>query len=778
MGLALVVGPANAGKVALLLDRYLDALDREPVLIVPNRSDVDRVERDLLARRPALLAGTIGTFDDLFERLAYGDGEARPLVGPPQRGAARPSRGRARRRSNGLGRSARFAGFADALAARSPRSSPGCSSRRRSTATSRALYAAYRAELDRLGLWDREPAAPARGRAAAADLDAWRGEPVFAYGFEDLTGAEWALLEALAGRTEVTCRCPTSRAGPRSRRSSARRTTSPRLAARPHRGAAAARTRARASGDRAPRTRAVRGRAACRPAARRRGAVPRGGRRTRRRSSSSARRSSLSSRAGTPRRADRRRRPSLERLRAPLDTAFGTLGIPYAVDGARPARRDAVRRRRCSRCSASHGSAAAAASSSASCARRTPGSPARASTSSKDGSAAARSTTANVPRRRRVRLRDGAPLPPLDDPARREGRRVDGGRATLAAQMLRHAHGLEAPPAGEAARADLRAHERSAELLDELERWRSARRDALARGRRSAALERPTVRVAARRRARPRGRPRPDARTNAALRRRLRPRPRAGQPAAARTRRRRSSTTTRGGARRAPARPAGAARSGEPRPLPLLHGVHAAARAPVSRARSGNRRGQPARAEPVLGRGAGGLRRRGRRRWTRRRPLSALTWSLDGRRPSASGCARSRSSRRTTRAAPTRSRARTAGSGGSSARGARSRGRHASQPARARAARRRGRRSTSPSSSGSPTARRPGSSSVPSPAVDRRRGRREAARLGRAQRALQVLRADAEGARRAERSTKHRRRRGAPHARVPRRGAPGRAAWT
>ncbi len=63
------MGPANAGKVALLLERYLDVLEREPVLIVPNRSDVDRVERDLLARRPALLSGSIGTFDDAGERF-------------------------------------------------------------------------------------------------------------------------------------------------------------------------------------------------------------------------------------------------------------------------------------------------------------------------------------------------------------------------------------------------------------------------------------------------------------------------------------------------------------------------------------------------------------------------------------------------------------------------------------------------------------------------------------------------------------------------------------
>ena len=43
MGLSLLAGPANAGKVALLLERYLADICREPVLIVPNRSDVERV---------------------------------------------------------------------------------------------------------------------------------------------------------------------------------------------------------------------------------------------------------------------------------------------------------------------------------------------------------------------------------------------------------------------------------------------------------------------------------------------------------------------------------------------------------------------------------------------------------------------------------------------------------------------------------------------------------------------------------------------------------------
>ena len=88
MGLSLVVGPAHAGKVALLLGRYLDVLERDPWLVVPNRADVERVERDLLRRRPALLAGRIGTFDDLFEQIVAGDPERRGVASDAQRALA------------------------------------------------------------------------------------------------------------------------------------------------------------------------------------------------------------------------------------------------------------------------------------------------------------------------------------------------------------------------------------------------------------------------------------------------------------------------------------------------------------------------------------------------------------------------------------------------------------------------------------------------------------------------------------------------------------------
>ena len=217
-GLSLLAGPANAGKVALLLERYLARLDDEPFLIVPNRSDVDRVERDLLRRCGCLLGGSIGTFDDLFARIAAGDPRARPVATDAQRtlvarrAVAEVVRARHDARSP---RSARFAGFADALlGARRPSSSRACSTRPTSTATLAELYAAYRAELDRVGLWDRDLLRRRASERLQSELDAWHGEPVFAYGFEDLTAAEWSLLEALAGRAEVDVSLPV-RAGPR-----------------------------------------------------------------------------------------------------------------------------------------------------------------------------------------------------------------------------------------------------------------------------------------------------------------------------------------------------------------------------------------------------------------------------------------------------------------------------------------------------------------------------------------------------------------------------------
>ena len=211
MPLSLVVGPAHAGKVALLLERYLAAIgassEWDPWLVVPNRADVERVERDLLRRRPALLAGRIGTFDDLFEEIARGDPDARALATDAQRSLA-IRRAIAGTELDRLSDSAASGGFADSLVVALGEVESALVDPERLDGDLGKLARAYRAELDRLRLWDRDGLRRRAAERLASELDAWHGEPVFAYGFEDLTGAEWALLEGLAARAEVTVSIP------------------------------------------------------------------------------------------------------------------------------------------------------------------------------------------------------------------------------------------------------------------------------------------------------------------------------------------------------------------------------------------------------------------------------------------------------------------------------------------------------------------------------------------------------------------------------------------
>ena len=207
MGLALVVGPAHAGKVALLLERYLEVLDRDPWLVVPNRSDIERVERDLIRRRPALLAGRVGTFDDLFEHVAAGGPDRRSVASEVQRALA-ARRAIAASELDRLETSAATRGFADTLLATLGELDSALLDPDQLEGDLAQLAGAYRAELDRLDLRDRHGLRRAAVERLGADLDAWNDEPVFAYGFEDLTAAEWALLEALAARTDVTVSIP------------------------------------------------------------------------------------------------------------------------------------------------------------------------------------------------------------------------------------------------------------------------------------------------------------------------------------------------------------------------------------------------------------------------------------------------------------------------------------------------------------------------------------------------------------------------------------------
>src|SRR4051794_2915571 len=485
MGLTLLTGPANAGKVALLLERYLARLDDEPVLIVPNAADVVRRQRDLLRRCGALMGGWIGTFDDLFRRVAEGDPAVRPVATDAQR-ALLVRRAIAAASLNGLARSARSSGFADTLLATLGELEQGLVEPDAVEGDLAGLYAAYRAELDGEGLWDRNLHRARAAERLASAFDAWRAEPVFAYGFEDLTAAEWRLLEALAGRADVTISIPyePGRTAFDSLRGTAEdlaaladgriEELSARSAEYAH--PAIAHVERGLFADAPPPAADIDGAVRFFEGAGTRGALE-----------LVAQELLELIRAGI--RPERMAVvcPSLERWRAPLETALGSFGVPYALEGRirvgqtpfgqalgsllRFAWQDGTRR----------DLYAFLRSPYAGLERRT--------VDFTEGRLRGRAIDAgNRAEEETERLRDGAPLPALRDLRAAQGP-LDGVRA-LAAAMLRSAYGTDTPPATEAARLDLRCFEAATRLLAEL-----AGGDGLTQDDVIAALDRAPVRL-------------------------------------------------------------------------------------------------------------------------------------------------------------------------------------------------------------------------------------------------------------------------------------------
>ncbi|MGZ8688299.1 MAG: PD-(D/E)XK nuclease family protein, partial [Gaiellaceae bacterium] len=488
MGLSLVVGPAHAGKVALLLERFLDALPRDPWLIVPTRADVDRVERELVARSGALLAGTVATFDTLFETLARGGADGgRHLIGEAER-ALLIRRVVAAAELDGAGRSARFRGFAEALAGTLAELESSLVAEEGLDPDLAALRRAYRAELDRLGAWDRGMLRSAAVERLTGELNAWGGAPVLAYGFEDLTGAEWRLLEALAARGEVHVSLPYEPG--RAVVASLARTSADlvalagdRLVELPPRSgaflpAAIAHIERHLFADDAP-------------------VAPADG--SVRFLEGAGRRATLELVAeeivdlvvrGTPPEAIGVVCPSLDRARASVETAFGSLGVPFALEG------------RVRVGSTAFGQAlssllrfawAGGGRRELYAFLRTPYSAlSRADVDWLEGRVRGRAvTTAERTLEETVKLRNGRPLPVVDLLDRAEPPIVMV--RSLARSMLSGAHGLGAPPVTEASRRDLRAADAAERVLGELERLQGegqhiGREDVLA------ALEHATVR--------------------------------------------------------------------------------------------------------------------------------------------------------------------------------------------------------------------------------------------------------------------------------------------
>src|SRR3954468_6996387 len=485
MALSLLAGPANAGKVALLLERYLGALDSDPILIVPNRPDVDRAERELLREAGALLGGSIGTFDDLFERIARGNGAHRPVVTEAQRTLLLR-----RVVARAAVRSARFAGFADALGSTVAELESALVEPEELDGELAELYAAYREELDRLGLWDRELERRHAAERVAGELGSWDGRPVFAYGFEDLTGAEWTLLEALSGRAEVTVSLPYEQG--RTAFASLRRTAEDLAGLAqgrieelpPHHGEIAHPALAHLERglftDAPPQPVAIEGGLRFFEGAGTRGALELVGEEL-----------LALLRSGTRAEAIGIVCPSIDRWRAPLETALTTLGVPYAIDGRVRLGQTDVGRPLLAllRFAWLDGARADLFAYLRSAYSGLP----RANADFLEGRLRGRGirTPARVVEEAE-KLR-GSPLPAVE--TLRDAQDPVAAVRELAASMLRGAYGLEAPPVGEASRRDLAVHETIRKLLDELTHWRNVD-GSLTREEVYAALERAQVSLA------------------------------------------------------------------------------------------------------------------------------------------------------------------------------------------------------------------------------------------------------------------------------------------
>ncbi|HEX3291045.1 MAG TPA: PD-(D/E)XK nuclease family protein [Gaiella sp.] len=483
MGLSLVVGPAHAGKVGRLLDGFLAAAELDPWLIVPNRADVERAERELVARRGGLLAGTIGTFDTLFEALAHGDGAGRPGLGDGARAVL------LKRVCDAVDPDgARFPGFADAVgrslaeldgALLDPDDLPPALA---------AIAAGYRDALARLGVWDRGSLRRRAVERLTGDLASWGGSPVFAHGFEDLTGAEWRLLEALSARAEVQVSIPYEPG--RAVYASLRRTVADLSAIA---GDAVVELPPRAE-DFLPPDLAHVERALFTDAphrARLDGAIRwLEGAGTRGTFELVAEEVLGLVRGGTPPAAIGVVCPSVEGVRLPLAAAFAAFGVPVAFEGRTPLR------------STPYGHALLSLLRFAWLDGERPElfahlrSPysglQRKDVDWVEGRLRGRGIVAGERTVEvAVQLRDGRSLPPFDA-LRTDDPPIEAVRR-LAATMLRNAHGTSAPPLGPRAQSDLRSHDAVTRTLDELDALSQDGRE-LTRGELFSGLERATVR--------------------------------------------------------------------------------------------------------------------------------------------------------------------------------------------------------------------------------------------------------------------------------------------
>jgi ATP-dependent helicase/DNAse subunit B len=218
--LKLIHGPPNSGRAGRVRQALLEALDRDPVLVVPTVDDVYGFERELCATDAILGAGVM-TFGGLFRTVATAAGAPPGAVLTPAQRLGAVEAAAAERRS-GLGPlrvSSLQPGFAPAFerlldelqgAGLEPGDVEAAAATLEGSAylgDVAAIFAGYASVRDRLGLVDGHGIAREAIALLGEDGGFWR-RPVFLYGLDDLTMNQLDLIRALTAVAEVTVALP------------------------------------------------------------------------------------------------------------------------------------------------------------------------------------------------------------------------------------------------------------------------------------------------------------------------------------------------------------------------------------------------------------------------------------------------------------------------------------------------------------------------------------------------------------------------------------------
>lgn len=220
MPLEIIKGPPNSGRTEELRRRYIHALRRNPVLVVPSTDDIFTWQERLTRERGAFLGGRVMHFRDLVgEILGRNPMDRSDIAGTLRRRqvaaealrSAWPAVGRRLGSQPGL-IDAALRAFDELQSGRidpetieyhATRSSSD-PDRERGSSLLEPIGQSYREYLDRLrglGLKD-DPGLAAT--AVAAPLEGWESRPVFVAGFDDLNPVQLELLVRLATVTRVT----------------------------------------------------------------------------------------------------------------------------------------------------------------------------------------------------------------------------------------------------------------------------------------------------------------------------------------------------------------------------------------------------------------------------------------------------------------------------------------------------------------------------------------------------------------------------------------------